>query len=421
MSNDEEVELDESQFGGKDTDSSTWIDVARIKDVLYVFILFLALECGYVIVCRQHPLSVTTSTIDYPLVQKFSNNIATIEAKIEDIRAVHSVNVEAAVRRHATAHEFTTSLEWNQTIELLSGNMQQSPLTTIHTFPIYFSEGSDTSSSVPLASVPINGHDAMNISLSITGDLYFCKGFRLTYGMEDATLLSLRNSVKIVLFASCVYAVVGYFLTSPHDSVIAHAVFGATLILAMNPLSVFVSYADKTGDVLSPLFLATFRFYLLYTLEKTVGNESGKRWVMYIPFIVIYWFVETSTNWKLPFAMTESKAIEMCHVLYSVFAITLLAYVFVYSAEVCRVKVLGFGLFLVSTVITTLVCQVINREKESLKFFVYETSHVLAGIAFFFFQSRVLDRYKEIEPDVHSRSDVIVDVDIEEDEYVESE
>lgn len=421
MSNDEEVELDQSQFGGEDTDLSTWIDVARIKNVLYVFILFLALECGYVSVCRQHPVSLTTSSIDYPLVQKFSNNIATIEARIEDIRAVHSVNVEAAVLRHATAHEFTTSLEWNQTIELLSRDLQQSPLTTLHTLPVYFSEGSDISSSVRLASVPVNGNDAMNISLSITGDLYFCKGFRLTYGMEDGTLLSLRNSVRIVLFASCVYAVVGYFLTSPHDSVIVHAVFGAALILAMNPLSIFVSYADKMGDVLSPLFLATFRFYLLYTLEKMVGHESGKRWVMYIPFIVIYWFVETLTNWKLPFPMTESKALEMCHVLYSVFAIALLAYVLVYSAEACRVKVLGFGLFLVSTVITTFVCQVINREKDSLRFFVYETSHVFAGIAFFFFQSREMDRYKEIEPDFQSRSDVIVDIDIEGEESVESE
>ena len=396
---------------------SVFLDTAGYRELLVVFSVYLLYEICYAFIAYHHPHLAATQVVDYPLVQTFSNRVATVIAKIESLDGYYSFSIGAAVIRQTSAHDFQTSLNWSQTLELFSGtNPVYSPMTSNRTVIARFSEGSDVSDDVGQnLNMLISGYDAVTVNLSVEGDLYFCKGFRLTYRLVESRLRSVRNSVTLVLFLGAIYVTVGYIVTSASESLRAQTIYfalGATLISSMNPMSLLFNGVEMMSAILTPVFLEVFRLYVMILLDTTIhsATSSPKNWaIIYIPFLLVYWAVETLENC----GYCSSQALMLCHVMYGVGALALLGYAWVTSAKTHFTRLVGYSPFILATIFSTLVCGTVFHGYDSWQFFVYDTSHIFAAMAFFFFQSAASYHYKTIDPATSDSSDIVIDIDLD--------
>ena len=396
---------------------SVFLDTASYRDILVVFSVYLLFELCYVFIAYHHPRLATVEVVDYPLVQTFSNRVATVIAKIESLDAYYSFSIGAAVIRQTSAHDFESSLNLSQTLELFAGsNPVYSPMTSNRTVLARFSEGSDVSNDVGQnLNMLISGYDAVTVHLSVEGDLYFCKGFRLMYRLVESRLRSVRNSVTLVLFLGAIYVTVGYIVTSTGESLRAQTIYfglGATLISSMNPMSLLLNGVEMMSAILTPVFLEVFRLYVMIMLDATIhsASSSPKHWaIIYIPFLLVYWAVETLENC----GYCSAQRLMLCHVIYSLGTLALLCYAWITCAKTHFTRLVGYSPFILSTLFATLICGTVFHGYDSWQFFVYDTSHILAAMAFFFFQSAASYHYKTIAQATSDSSDIVIDIDLD--------
>jgi hypothetical protein len=266
------------------------------------------------------------------------------------------------------------------------------------TFSYSFDKGSDVSNSFLVLNRGVIGFDAVNLSITVEGDLFFSKGFELSYSFADPALAYFTNAVRFVLAGSALYAVLVFFFcvrrSAKSQFQAAAIVLGAAGVLATHPVGIF--FPSRFDSVLAPVlaaaFLATFRWFVFAFLEGSLREENPlcRGWAfVYLPFLAIYAAAESAAG--MEGGDFARRLLRTFHIVYIVSVLAVLGAAALKTGGRVHFRVVGFGIFVLATVAIAIASEIVIGglcfAKESLlQLLVYHPTHIFAAIVFLFFE-----------------------------------
>jgi hypothetical protein len=387
-----------------------FIDKASYKAVLWTFLTFLFFESAYVYTGLHTPSLVNVTTIDYPLVQEYNNRMADVKLRIAPLSTLQRfLRLDAALARHSAFRAYSDGIVVNSSISYSAkGQRLDSHVSPRQNHKYHFSQGADVSNYINIFFTKVTNFDAIELSITFEADLFFCKGFKLTYSFADPSLARFKNAIRVVLAGSAAYTFVGFLICLKSGSSNFQRttiVLGVAAVCATNPLGMLLPRG--VDDVVAPLtvavFMAVFRWFVFHLVDSLVREDDAifkGRAFIYIPALIAYAVIESAAgvlgSGGVNTDGTRSVSIFdgllfYCHVGYCAVGLVGLAHAYVATVDAAHFKVVSFGAFILVTVVMTLVSEVFWRRVDvtkgsSLPLLLYQSTHILAAIVFIFFQ-----------------------------------
>jgi hypothetical protein len=377
----------------------TFIDKTTSKSILFTFLTFLLFVSAYVYTAFHSPSVSKTTTTHYPLTQAYNNRMADVKIRLSPLNPDHRfIRFRAALKRHGIVRELTDFVIVNTSLEFYSGDVKLNSYEGQHIqFRYSFKSGSEISNQLLLFDRQITNFDGLNIAATFQADLFFCKGFELSYSYADPSLVKFRNTIRVVLCLSAAYTFAGFVFSlkseRPSQFQFASIILGVATVFATNPIGLLLPGSwDSLIEIFTiPLFLGTFRWFVFFLLDSSIHDDDTlfKSWSrFYIPFIVIYSFLEMLAGLQpRPFIST---ALAAFHEVYTGATIVLLGAAFLLTVDQVHFRVVAFSPFILTTTVMTVISEVLLprfalAKESSLPLLLYLATHIFTSIVFLFF------------------------------------
>jgi hypothetical protein len=371
----------------------TFIEKASYKSLLSAFIAFILFESAYIYAAANIDLSPATTTLDHPLTQAYNNRMADIRIGIDSlVPANQYIRLTGALLRHSVLRDWNGTILVNASAECADGAVLRTPRANLS---YAFQKSDDVSSSISILNIPIKEFNAIALNVTFETDLFFCKGFRFTYSFADPTVARFENTARTLLSGCALYSFVAYIASlraaSKSSLQIAAIAVGAAAVLSPNPLALFLpaGFAPWLAPVLAALFLAVFRWFVLYLIDSTV-HESGAlltRWALaYGPLVAAYAAAEVAAVFG-----AGRRLLGALHTAFAVAVLALLTGAFLSTDRLAHFRIVCFGVFVLAAVLATLASEVAApafgfKRTQLRSLLLYQATHVFAVIVFLFFQ-----------------------------------
>lgn len=392
-----------------------FIENISYDTTIFIFIIFILFNSIYVYAGTYYPSSINTTTIYYPLVQDYANDIATVKILLEPLNVLHKfIIMDGKTIRHSTKYPIEDSLVINGKIIYLKDGLAVSE-NTMQEMNITnrFKIDDERSSVFRVLSQPIySNFNGLNISLVLQAGFYNIRGFEFTYTFSDTTSYnSLSNTGKLILSSTACYALIGFIFCLKREFLTTHEIYtlilGITAALAPNPLSLLTS--NKLVSFLSVflpiVFLTVYRSFQIFISISILNRKnrfSQNLFTICFGIVIFYeiceFCVSNSRDVNIPSNSNELTSLDiiviMNHILYSIIICTSFGYSFYCTSQYAIDKIWHFksavyGIFSLATAAATLVAEVVipingNSNDSQMELYLYLSSHIFASIAILF-------------------------------------
>lgn len=409
-------ELNNVEFENDATvQSNSFIDNISYDSVIFIFIIFIIFNSIYVYSGTYFPSSFNQTSIYYPLIQDYSNDIATVNILLEPLHVFHKfINMDGKAIRHSTKYPIENNLILDgKLIHLKDGLVVDESTIQPHNITSYFQIGVEKSSQFHVFKQPIySSFNGLNISLVFKSGFYNIRGFEFTYTFSDtAKYNSLINTKKLILSSTACYALIGFIFCLKGNSLSTNDIFaiilGITAVLAPNPLALIANnkFISFLSILLPTVFFTVFRSYqvnIVISILNRKNRFSQQLTSICLIIIIFYGVCEfcNSSN-KIYSFMSDSHELTpfeltviFMHMLYAATLCFSFGYNFYSTSQFStdnkwHFKSAVYGIFSLVTTASMLATEVVlpisgfSNDSE-MGTDLYISSHIFASIVFMF-------------------------------------
>jgi hypothetical protein len=405
-----------------DPSGGSFIGNATYSTCLLCFIVYLLFQSPYNSICISNPSLFNKTITTYSLDTSSASSKSQTRVTIGPLSALHRyIGVHAIFTRHSLNYSASIGFVLSKHVTFHATSDGLPDFDGQESFR--FDSGSASSNLIHLVSTRATDGLKIELLLSFPSQPAVFNGLQIIYDYIDPRAEQSRGTIRIVLTGCALYALCGYAwslrgrLPSLRQRLAVW--LGIFAVISLNP---FASAFYEISSVLFSLFLIVFRGFVILLLESMCFNSSGLMPYLMVPFVAAYGILEGYSNWiRKPsiFAPVQLSMDEIAligfHLVYFVIVGCLLAFALVRAQN--RVPVVGFGLFILATLLATLVCDVFVKvvgisRNLVLPLLFYQATHVLAAVAFLFFEHFPTEAVSPRRPD---EDVVVIEIDSDDD------
>jgi hypothetical protein len=321
-----------------------------------------------------------------------SHNFAHIQIHISPLTHLeNSLILEASLHRYLTSGPSTQSVHILGFIDFQRSSQSVGRLNiSFENSTFSFRDRLSYSSNLRLFQINPASYESINCSLIFETDLRFCKAFIFFYKSMNTRSAKFVNSMRIILSFSALYAFLGLLFCIQKGSFThrptASLSLAAAADFAMNPIVVVVPSIDFLNQICGVLFLNVYRWYVISEFGGSRGN---------LCFVFGYGLLELTVNC---FPEVWKGGLKAAHVGFAVLmSRRIIGVIGSEKDDGKRRNLWGFGLFVLITIVATLVCEVGGiGEGEIGWMLIYCVPHVVAAMVVVFLQNSGIGGYESV-------------------------